>query len=142
MPPPPSPINKEYKYWPLPLKILMKYYGGHPFKYVSCIQFNSSLLKAKFNALLLYGWFPPATEKICWYWWKLQYCKRCHFLSWNKNFMKIFVHLIWVCKHLDIKFETKNQFRKYVKKISRNLINYLISGQFLTYLQNWFCSQI
>ena len=37
------------------------------------------------------------------------------FLSWNKNFMKIFVHLIWVCKHSDIKFESKNQFRKYVK---------------------------
>ena len=25
-----------------------------------------------------------------------------HFLPWNKNFMKIFVHLIWVCKHSDI----------------------------------------
>ena len=30
--------------------------------------------------------------------------------------MKFVVHLILVCKHLDIKFESKNQFRKYVKK--------------------------
>ena len=36
---------------------------------------------------ITYGWFHLATAKICWYWWKLQYCKRCHFLSWNKNFI-------------------------------------------------------
>ena len=49
------------------------------------------------------------------YWWKLQYCNRRHFISENKNFMKIVVHLIWVCKHSDIKFESKTQFCKYVK---------------------------
>ena len=36
--------------------------------------------------------------------WKFQYCSRCQFLSRNKNVMKILVHLIWVCKHSDIKF--------------------------------------
>ena len=52
----------------------------------------------------------------------MQYCNRCHFLSWNKIFMKTLEHLIWACKHSNSKFES----------------NYLIFGQFLTYLQNWF----
>ena len=72
------------------------------------------------------AWFHPATAKICLYWWKLQYCNHCHFLSWNKNVVKILEHLIWVCKHSNSKFES----------------NYLIFGQFLTYLKIVFCSQI
>ena len=40
---------------------------------------------------LSYGWFHLATAKICWYWWKLQHCNPCHFLSSNKDFMKVFV---------------------------------------------------
>ena len=66
-----------------------------------------------------YGWFSLATAKICWYWWKLQYCKCCHLLSSNKNFMKILVHLIWGGKHSHIKFESKNQCCKYVKECSK-----------------------
>ena len=42
--------------------------------------------------------------------------------SSNKNFMKIFVLTIWVCKHSDIK-ERKNQFCKYVK-MSENLVKH------------------
>ena len=49
--------------------------------------------------------------------------------------MKMFVHLIWVWKHSDIKHKSISQI---CLKLSRNLINYLIFGQFLTYLQNWF----
>ena len=37
------------------------------------------------------------------------------FLSSNKNFMKNVVLIIWVCKHSDIKFESREQFFKYVK---------------------------
>ena len=62
-----------------------------------------------------YLWFPSATAKICWYWWKWQFWNRCRFLTWNKNFMKIIVHIIWLCKHSHIKFGGKNQFCKYVK---------------------------
>ena len=40
---------------------------------------------------IVYGGFDPATAKICWYWWKLQYCNHCHFLSCHKNFMKFLV---------------------------------------------------
>ena len=36
------------------------------------------------------------------------------FLSSSKNFMKIFVLIIRVCKHSDIKFESRKQFCKYV----------------------------
>ena len=41
------------------------------------------------------------------------------FVSSNKNFMKIFVLIIWVCKHSDIKFESRKQFRKYVKNVQK-----------------------
>ena len=58
------------------------------------------------TSLLSYGWFHLATAKICWYWWKLQYCNRCCFLSLNKNFMKILVHLIWACKDSNFKLES------------------------------------
>ena len=56
--------------------------------------------------------------------WKLQFCNRCHFLSWKTNFMKIFVHIIWVCKHSDFKFESTQNFCKNIKncpKIGSNL---------------------
>ena len=68
-------------------------------------------------------------------------CNPCHFLTSNKNFMKIFVLIHRVCKHLDIKFESKKQFCKYVKnnpkiKEIKDLTQfYLIFGQFLTYLR-------
>ena len=70
---------------------------------------------------LSYGWFHLATSKICWHWWKLQYGNRCHFLSWNKNFMKILVHLIWACKHSNFKFESKNQFCLHTLLISTKM---------------------
>ena len=62
-----------------------------------------------------YGWFHLATAKICWYWWKSQYCNPCHFSSSNKNFMKIFVLIIWLCKHSEMEFESRKQFCKYDK---------------------------
>ena len=57
-----------------------------------------------------YGWFHPATAKICWYSWKLQYCNPCDFLSSNKIFMKIGVLFICVCKHSDIKLGNLRDF--------------------------------
>ena len=45
----------------------------------------------------IYGWFPPATAKICW--WKLQYCNRCHFLTWNLEFSLKFWK-IFVCSQI------------------------------------------
>ena len=33
---------------------------------------------------------------------------KCYFLFSNKNFMKTFALIIWVCKHSDIKFEKKS----------------------------------
>ena len=68
----------------------------------------------------------------------MQYCNPCHFLSSNKNLMKTVVLIIWGCKHSDIKFDSRKQFCKYVTKLAKNQVIYEISGQFLTYLQNWF----
>ena len=51
---------------------------------VVCVFLDQNILEN-----MSYGWFHLATAKICWHWWKLQYCNRCHFLSHNKNFMKI-----------------------------------------------------
>ena len=45
---------------------------------------------------------------FCWFF------NRCHFLSCNKIFIRIFTHIILVLPHSDIKFESKNQFCKYV----------------------------
>ena len=66
----------------------------------------------------IWGYFPSRDKnmhKIA----KLQFCHRSHFLSCNNNFMQTFVHIIWVCKHPDIKFEIKKQFRKYVKNYQK-----------------------
>ena len=46
--------------------------------------------------------------------------------------MKIAVLIIWVCKHSDIKFES----RKQICKDDKNQVMYEISRQFFTYLQN------
>ena len=46
------------------------------------------------------------------------YCR--HFLSGNKNYMKILVHLILACKHSNSKFESKNQFCKYIKIVQKS----------------------
>ena len=69
---------------------------------------------------LEYGWFHPARAKICWHWWKLQYCNGCYFLSSKKTFMKIFVLIKRVCKHSDIKFQSKNLFCKNVKTVRKS----------------------
>ena len=39
----------------------------------------------------------------------------CNILSSNKNFMKMFVLILMMCKHSDINFEIKNQFCKYAR---------------------------
>ena len=42
-----------------------------------------------------YGSFFPATTFFCCRMYFCGFCYRCHFLNCNKNFMKIFVHIIW-----------------------------------------------
>ena len=43
--------------------------------------------------------------------------------------IKAFVHIIWLCKHSDIKFGRKNQFCKYVEKCPKiGSSPYLIFG--------------
>ena len=51
---------------------------------------------------------------FCWWMYSCWFCNSSHLLSCNRNFMKIFIHIIWVLPHSDI-FELKNQFCKYVK---------------------------
>ena len=42
------------------------------------------------------------------------------FLSSNKNFMKIFVLIIQVCKHSDIQFESTKQFSNMLKIVQKS----------------------
>ena len=64
------------------------------------------------KTLLIFSIFAVSfSQGICWYWWKLRYCNPCHFLSSNKNFMKNFLLIIWVCKHSD----SKNNFANMLK---------------------------
>ena len=53
-----------------------------------------------------HGRFFPATTFFCCRMYFCWFCNRSHFLSCNKNFMKIFVHSIWLFTHLDFKFES------------------------------------
>ena len=91
--------------------------------------------------MIIYGRFFPATKffwfRMYFYW----FCNRSHFLSYNKNFMKIFVHIIWVLQHSDYKFESKNQFFKKFKNCPKLRVWPEFSddfGQFLNCLKNWF----
>ena len=60
--------------------------GMHRNKDTTYIPTSAWLQRFVLHSWSPYGWFHLATAKICWYWWKLQYCNRIHFLSWNKNF--------------------------------------------------------
>ena len=56
------------------------------------------------SPIVAYGRFFPAKTFICCRMCFCWFCNRCHFLSCNKNFMKIVVHIIWVLPHSDMKF--------------------------------------
>ena len=51
---------------------------------------------------------------VCFCW----FCNRCHLLSCNENFMKLFVHIIWVLQHSDnIHAKTLKIVWKWVKPL-------------------------
>ena len=68
----------------------------------------------------------------------MQFCNNCKFLLYRKNFLTIFLHIIWVCKHSDFKFECEWKILKIKSECLQNqAICTTNFGQFFLQGKNW-----
>ena len=66
-----------------------------------------------FEVISIYVWIFPATTKISPLFKNCYISIHFHFLSCEKNFLKFFMHIIWVCRESNFIFESKKQFENW-----------------------------